>query len=54
MRYLDGGGRKIDRWYSEHDFARADFSDVAESVANINAPDDKQALERRLGQGADQ
>ena len=53
MRYLDGGGRKIDRWYSEHDFARADFSDVAESFANINAPDDKQALERRLGQGAD-
>ncbi len=54
MRYLDGGGRKIDRWYSEHGYARADFSDVAESFANINAPDDKQALERRLGQGADE
>jgi molybdopterin-guanine dinucleotide biosynthesis protein A len=53
MRYLDSGGRKIDRWYAEHGFAQADFSDVAESFANINAPDDKQALERRLGQGAE-
>jgi molybdopterin-guanine dinucleotide biosynthesis protein A len=48
MRYLDDGGRKIDRWYSEHGYACADFSDVAESFSNINAPGDKQALEDRL------
>ena len=46
--YLDDGGRKIDRWYAAHDFARADFSDVAASFANINAPDDKRAIERAL------
>lgn len=53
MRYLEKGGRKIDRWYDEHGYARADFSDVAESFANINAPDEKQALEIRLGQNTD-
>ena len=54
VQYLDGGGRKIDRWYEGHGYACADFSDVAGSFANINAPDEKQALERRLGPGADQ
>jgi molybdopterin-guanine dinucleotide biosynthesis protein A len=29
-----------------------DFSDVAESFANINAPDDKRALEQALAQRA--
>ena len=53
IRYLDGGGRKIDRWYDGHGYARADFSDVVESFANINAPDEMQALEERLGRGAD-
>jgi len=53
VKYLDGGGRKIDRWYDEHGFTRADFSDVAATFANINAPDEKQALEERLGRDAD-
>ena len=53
MRYLDSGERKIDRWYSEHDYACVDFSDVAESFANINAPEEKQALETMLGRDAD-
>jgi len=53
VRYLDSGGRKIDRWYEEHGYARADFSDVAESFANINAPEEKQALELTLGRGDD-
>jgi molybdopterin-guanine dinucleotide biosynthesis protein A len=53
MRYLDSGGRKIDRWYAEHGYASADFSDVAESFANINAPEEKQALELTLGRGTD-
>ena len=53
VRYLDDGGRKIDRWYAEHGYARADFSDVADSFANINAPDEKRALELQLGRDAD-
>ena len=46
--YLDDGERKIDRWYARHGYESADFSDVAESFANINAPDDKLALEKAL------
>jgi molybdopterin-guanine dinucleotide biosynthesis protein A len=46
--YLDDGERKIDRWYGRHDFETVDFSDVAESFANINAPDDRRALEEVL------
>ncbi len=46
--YLDGGERKIDRWYARHSVARVDFRDAAESFANINAPGDQRALERRL------
>ncbi len=53
MRYLDNGGRKIDRWYDELGYAQADFSDVAESFANINAPDEKRALEQKLGREVD-
>ena len=53
VSYLDNGGRKIDRWYEEHGYARADFSDVAESFANINAPEQKRALELELERGTD-
>ena len=53
VRYLDDGGRKIDRWYAEHGYAQADFSDVADSFANINAPDENRALEQQLGQDGD-
>lgn len=53
LRYLADGGRKIDRWYDRQGYARADFSDVADSFANINAPDEKKALETRLGRSTD-
>jgi molybdenum cofactor guanylyltransferase len=46
--YLDDGERKIDRWYARHGYATVDFSDVATSFANINAPDDRRALEAAL------
>ncbi len=46
--YLDDGERKIDRWYARHGYESVDFSDVAESFANINAPDDRRALEQAL------
>ncbi len=48
--YLDDGERKIDRWYARHGYERVDFSDMAEWFANINAPDDKRALEEALTQ----
>ena len=50
--YLDDGQRKIDRWYARHGYESVDFSDVAESFANINAPEDRSALERSLVQRA--
>ena len=48
--YLDDGERKIDRWYARHGYATVDFSDVATSFANINAPDDRRALEVALAE----
>ena len=53
VKYLDSGGRKIDQWYAGQGFACADFSDVAESFANINAPEERQAVELMLGRRAD-
>ena len=50
--YLDDGQRKIDRWYARHGYDSVDFSDVVESFANINAPEDRSALERSLVQRA--
>lgn len=46
--FLDGGGRKIGQWYEEQGYEAVDFSDAVESFANINAPDDKRALEDKL------
>lgn len=50
--YLDAGERKIDRWYARHGYETVDFSDVAEWFANINAPDDRRALEDALAKRA--
>ena len=49
-RYLDGGGRKIDQWYDRHGYAIVDFSDVAGSFSNVNAPADKRVIEDKLAQ----
>ena len=48
--YLDDGQRKIDRWYARHGYESVDFSDVADSFANINAPEDRSVLEESLAQ----
>ena len=48
--FLDSGGRKIGQWYEEQGYVAVDFSDVIESFANINAPDDKRALEDKLAE----
>jgi len=50
--YLDDGERKIDRWYARHGYVKVDFNDVAEWFANINAPEDKRALEAALAERA--
>jgi len=46
--YLECGGRKIDRWYEQHGFATVDFSDVAGTFVNVNAPEDRRLLEGEL------
>ncbi len=43
--FLEGGDRKIDRWYSQHDYERVDFSDCASMFRNINTPADKDSLQ---------
>ena len=52
--YLDDGERKIDRWYARHGYVSVDFSDAADSFANVNAPDDKRALDAALAKRARQ
>lgn len=47
-RYLETGGRKIDRWYNTHRMATVDFSDVADSFANINNPEQRAEIESLL------
>ncbi len=48
VAFLDGGNRKIDRWYARHKTALADFSDRPETFLNVNTPEDRTALEERL------
>lgn len=52
VRYLDDGGRKVDRWYEAQGYAIADFSDVPGSFENINAPTDRRALNDGLARRA--
>lgn len=42
--FLHSGDRKIDRWYTQHNFARVDFSGQKNMFANINRPEDHAAL----------
>jgi molybdenum cofactor guanylyltransferase len=46
--FLSRGGRKIERWYSHHWLAQADFSDMPEAFMNVNTPADRDRLEKRL------
>lgn len=48
LAYLDSGERKIDRWYALHRTASADFSDRSDMFLNINTPEERAQLERRL------
>jgi len=46
--YLAGGGRKIDAWYARRRLALADFTDHPDMFLNINTPEDRDTLEKRL------
>lgn len=48
LSYLESGERKIDRWYARHRTASADFSDRCDMFLNINTPQERTELERRL------
>ncbi len=45
---LEGGERKIDRWYATHRMAIADFSDAPELFRNVNTPEDLAELAAEL------
>ena len=47
--FLAGGERKIDRWLPRHLWVSVDLSDRLECFANVNTPEDRAELERRLG-----
>ncbi len=46
--FLDGGGRKIDRWFEQHRLAVTDFSDKPECFRNINNPAELAQMEAQL------
>lgn len=48
INYLEQGGRKIDTWYAQHRLALADFSTDVDCFLNVNTPDERNALEKRL------
>lgn len=45
--FLEGGQRKIDRWYETHRLAEVAFDDEEDAFLNINTLDEKAALESR-------
>lgn len=48
VEYLQSGGRKIDQWYAERHLASGDLSDRPDTFLNINTPQDRTLLARRL------
>ena len=50
LAYLDAGERKIDAWYARHRMAHGDFAMDRDTFMNINTPQDRIELERRLAQ----
>ncbi|MCB1905819.1 MAG: molybdenum cofactor guanylyltransferase [Rhodocyclaceae bacterium] len=45
--FLEGGGRKIDRWYAELATVAVGFDDEAEAFSNINTPEELALHSRR-------
>jgi len=46
-RFLDQGGRKIDRWYAQQRTTLADFSHCPEAFSNLNTPEQHRKMELR-------
>jgi len=42
LDFLQSGDRKIDRWYAQHNMAKADFSDKPEMFFNVNTEEQRQ------------
>ena len=45
-QFLNGGGRKIDAWYSRLNVAEVAFDDNPQAFANINTPDELLGLDQ--------
>ena len=48
LEYLNSGERKIDRWYTQHNYKEIDFSDKQECFINVNTPEDQQIISQQL------
>lgn len=48
LQFLAGGERKIDLWYAQHNYVRADFSDSPQMFTNVNTPLDLKTVEKNL------
>ena len=46
--FLASGDRKIDRWYTQHHMALADFSDTPDVFTNINTPEDRHRMQTEV------
>ena len=54
LAFLESGERKIDAWYATRHTVTADFSDALDTFLNVNTPQERERLERRLAPcGAD-
>lgn len=47
-RWLEAGGRKIDAWFERHRVADADLSDCPDAFVNINTPEERDMIDRRM------
>ncbi len=48
LNYLMTGERKIDLWYTQHNFKAVDFSNKQECFININTPEDQLTVSQKL------
>ena len=48
LAFLRAGERKIDAWYATRHAVTADFSDILDTFLNVNTPQERDRLDRRL------
>ncbi len=48
LAFLAAGERRIDAWYATRHAVTADFSDLPDTFLNVNTPEERDRLERRL------